>query len=254
MATGIRFPANLPIPERDTYSETFEEIHRVTEMEVGTKRRRARMRTAPRRFNLSFVFSQAEFTVFDQWWQNTILGGERQFDIQLLDEDDADPLVWYTVNIVDGVYNLNVNNVLDYEVAFNVRAVGQSFADRPAGTDTLRGQSFMGMQLVRGDLLVFTPYRATTSIGITYARAVANLPPLRGATSFYMRGRARFLPTPIWGVAILGFVATARFDPTAIVYYPELSRQWQGYGWLRPLASEDINTSQEYVSREWMEI
>lgn len=254
MSSSIRFPADLPIPLRDSYSETFEEIHRNLAMEVGTARRRARMRTAPRRFSLSLTLSQAEFATFDSWWQFTILGGQREFDIQLLDEDDIDPLVWYTVHVVDGEYSLNVTQSFDYEVSFSVRAVGASFADRPSGTDTLRGYNLMGMQAVKGDLLVFTPYRGNTSIGITYARAVGNLQPLRGGASFYMLARGRLLLPPMGGNASIGIIATARFDDATLVYYPEQSRQWQQFGWMRPLAAQDINISQELVSREFSEI
>jgi len=191
MSSSISFPSDLPVPLRDTYSETFEEIHRSLDMEVGTARRRARMRTAPRRFSLSLVLDQVEFAVFDSWWQNTILGGERQFDIQLLDEDDVDPLVWYTVNVVDGEYSLNVTQSFDYEISFSVRAVGASFANRPVGTDTLQGYSLIGMRALPGNLLVFTPYRGAATLGITYARAVSNLPPLRGGASFYMLARGK---------------------------------------------------------------
>lgn len=215
MSSSIRFPSDLPVPLRDTYSETFEQIHRSLDMEVGTARRRARMRTAPRRFSLSFILDQAEFSVFDYWWQNTILGGERQFDIQLLDEDDIDPLVWYTVNVVNGEYSLNVPQSFDYEVSFTVRAVGESFADRPVGTDTLSGYNSMGMRLITGNLLVFTPYRGNTALGMTAVSAVMGLPALRGTALFYLRPKAGFLPIPITmqGLAVFSFTAVARFDP-----------------------------------------
>jgi hypothetical protein len=212
------------------------------------------MRKAPRRFNIAFVLSQTEFTIFDSWWQDGIQGGERKFDIQLLDEDDADDLIWYTVNVIGGVYDLNVTQAFDYEVSFEVRAVDEGFTDRPSGTDTLGGRLSMGMQQAHGNLLVFTPYIGSTSFGITYARAVPNLPPLRGSAGFYFRARARPVPLPFRGGATFTVQATGYFDPASLNFYPELSRQWQRLGWMRPLATQDINTSQDYTSREWMEI
>lgn len=192
MSSGIRFPVSLPVPLRDSYAESFEEIHRATEMEVGVSRRRARMRKAPRRFDIALSLSQAEFTVFDDWWHETILGGARSFDIQLLDSDDIDPLVWYTVWIVDGKYSLNVTQSFDYEVSFTVRTASEPFTDRPVGTDSLQGYASVGIRSAKLDLSVYTPVRGLANVGLTSATVKLNLQPMRGAANFGVVARARF--------------------------------------------------------------
>ena len=255
MTTGIRFPSDLPLPDRSDYRETFEEIRRSLEMESGTQRRRNRMRAAPRRFDLSFQLTQNEFAAFDTWWQSTIRGGEREFDIQLQADDAGEALVWYTVRVVDGVYNAEVNERMEYRVTFTVRAVAEGFATRISGTDELRADLRIGLQSAKANALIYSPYRADTSVGVTYARAVFNLPPLRGATAVgllqYTRGR--LLPRPLFGAAVLGMRAQARFDPTVVAFYPELSRQWFRRSWVTTVPAQDVNTAQEYQSREWME-
>lgn len=256
MTTGIRYPATLPPPSRDAYAEEFEEIHRATEMEAGTRRKRARMRVAPRRFDVGAVLSQTQFAEFDRWWQDTIKGGEREFDIELLDDDDADALVWYTVRSVDGSYDLDVTETATYRVSFVVRAVGDSFATRPSGTDELEGRSTLGLTAAPGRLLVFTPFRALSAVGITGARSVFNLPPLQGRAEVGLLGftRGQLAPLPLRGAAVFGFTsARGRFDDTPLFYYPEASRQWQNYDWIGTIAAQDINTAQEHISREWLE-
>lgn len=196
MPSSIRFPADLPIPLRDSYSESFEEIHRRLQMEAGTERRRARMRKAPRVFKLNLILDQVEYQVFDSWWQNTILGGELDFDIQLLNDDDANDLIWFTVSILGGEYSLNVTQSFDYEISFTVRAINDGFADRPSATNELRGSSSIGMKASTGQLLVYTPFSGAARLGLKSTKSIMNLPPLRGAVSFYLSAKARLTPPP----------------------------------------------------------
>lgn len=192
MSSSISFPTDLPIPLRDSYSETFEEIHSASDMEVGPSRRRARMRRAPRQFGLNLSLSQAEFGIFDNWWQGTVSGSASTFDIRLLDEDDLLSLVWYTVTVVDGQYHLNVTPVADYEVSFKVRSILDSFVDRDSGTDTLQGQSKLGMRNVSGRILIYSPYAGRGSLGLRSATAEPAKFPMRGTTVLGMSARARF--------------------------------------------------------------
>lgn len=191
MASNIRFPAELPIALRDSYSETYEQIHRATQFETGTVRRRARMRISPIQFGLNFTLSEEEFRVFDNWWQFTVLGGQNLFDIQLMDGDDIDPLLWYTVSVINGQYTLDVTQSYVFEVAFTVRCVNPPFLNRTSGTDELRGTCRMGMQSLLGNALIFTPLRGSASLGLNSISAISNLPPLRGTSMTYFIGRGR---------------------------------------------------------------
>lgn len=255
MPTGLRYPADLPPPDRDDYREAFEEIQRSLEMEAGTVRRRNRMRAAPRRFDLAIPLTQNEFALFDAWWQDTIKGGEREFDIQLLDDDAGGALVWYTVRVVDGVYSAEVGETMDYRVSFTVRAVGESFPTRAAGTDNLRSEITVGVQAAPGRILIFTPYRGNLAVGFTNARAVFSLPPLQGSSAVGLLSftRGRLFPRPLFGTGSFGITNARGEIIRELTFEPEYSRQWMRRSWIRTTPAQDVNIGQDYQSREWME-
>lgn len=206
MPTGIRFPSQLRVPDREGYNATFEETRSVVDMEAGPARRRNKYRRPPQLFDLQWTFNQADFTVFDIWWQDTIGGGTREFDIQLLDDDET--VVWYTVT-AKGEYKAEVSEVMDWRVTLRVKALGANFGPvRPAGTDELMGLAEVGVT-ARGMLLIPKVLRGSTSVGIT-AQARFSLPPLRGAASvgLFRLPRARFGAFPLRGAAAVGVTAS----------------------------------------------
>lgn len=79
------YPATLPAPVYDGYGlEPFDPVARSS---IGTGRRAARERfaTAPARVAVSWVFSEAEFAVFEAWFSRVALDGAAWFDIALAD-------------------------------------------------------------------------------------------------------------------------------------------------------------------------
>jgi len=253
MATGIRFPADLRVPDRDGYGDTFEEIRSAFEPEIGQVRRRNRMRSAPRVFDLQWVLNQADYQIFDVWWQNTIKGGEQSFDIQLLDDDHT--LVWYTVHAL-GEYKAEVVHELEWRVTLRVRALGDNFGStRPAGTDELKGRAAVGVVRGTGAIKVTRPIRGTTSVGVTASGRLA-FPAMRGSTTvgMYRLPRGTLAPIPMRGSITIGLTATGKIETGVFISYPEQSRQWMNLDWLGSVQGQDINTNAAAVSREWMEI
>lgn len=205
MPTGIRFPSQLRVPDRDGYNDTFEETRSVVDMEAGPARRRNKYRRPPRLFDLQWTFNQEDFHTFDVWWQDTIAGGTREFDIQLLDEDET--VVWYTVT-AKGEYKAEVSEVMNWRVTLRVKALSASFGtDRQAGTDELTGTAFVGVT-ARGMLLIPKVLRGLATVGAT-AQARFSLPPLRGsaAVGLFRLPRARFGAFPLRGAAAVGIAA-----------------------------------------------
>lgn len=187
MPTGVRFPAILPIPTRDGYSETYRESRSEVEMDSGLPRRRIRFRNPPKLIDLRWEFSQDEFHVFDYWWQVDIAGGSIEFDVQLLD-DDAD-VVWYTVSVV-GEYKAEVDPVMNWQVTLKVSARENHFGSiRESGTDELSGRSSVRLT-GSGNLLIPRTVRGVADIGLS-ARAQLNPPPLRGAAFFGLSNNPR---------------------------------------------------------------
>jgi len=254
MATGIRYPADLQRPDRGGFGDTFEEIRTEVPMEVGAPRVRNRMRSAPRIFDVRWTFSQTEFTLFDNWWQYTIKGGASEFDIQLLDDDQT--LVWFTVRAL-GDFKAEVVNELEWLVTLRLRALSDNFGTtRAAGTDELRGRSTPGVN-ASGNLLVYSPIRGSTSVGISAATARPKTLPFMGKSTpgLYSLPRAKFAPFPLRGQITIGVsAATGYLEIGTVGYYPELSRQWMDADWFGTGAAQDINTLAEVTEREWMEV
>lgn len=253
MATGICFPADLRVPDRDGFGDTFEEIRSAFVPEVGSTRRRNRMRTAPRVFDLQWVFTQDNYHIFDAWWQNTIKGGEQAFDIQLLDDDET--IVWFTVHAL-GEFKSEIVNELEWRVTLRVRALEENFGTmRPSGTDELGGRAVVGVAQGTGAIKAYTPIRGKATVGLT-ATGRFNVTGLFGLATpgMFRLPRGTLAPIPLRGTAIIGLTATGRLEIGTFYSYPEDSRQWLNLDWLGDFQGQDISASVPAVSREWMEI
>ena len=257
MPSSIRFPTDLPQPSRDGYEDTFEAIGRAFTPEVGEIRQRRRMRAAPRVVTLQLVLSGAQYLSFDRWWQTVILGGAREFDLQLSDDDGG--LTWFTVRQLDDYQAELSSDRQEWTIRWRVRAVDGTFGTtRDSGTDELIGYSRPGVTC-RGALHVFTPLRSITNVGIA-ARATFAPPPLRSTITvgMYRLPRATFAPYPLGALITVGVESAKGALSVGTggggVGDPELSRQWMNVDWLYGLAAGDINADEDARKREWMEV
>ncbi len=181
MPTGIRFPLKDRPPHAEGYGDTYEETRTTVEMETGPDRVRNKMRSAPRLISVRWKFTQEEYQKFEVWWQEGILGGERLFDMQTI--DDTEDVIWFTCTWV-GEFQAEINSEdggLQWWVSGTVRAEGPSFADRPAGTDELEGRASMEMRAT-GALLIIRALAGRAPVGIT-ARGQLLAPPLHGRST-----------------------------------------------------------------------
>lgn len=246
MPVGLRFPPLAPPPTNDGYTDSFEETRRSTPMEIGTVRRRNRVRKAPRQFDLAFVFSEDDFKEFDRWWQDDIEGGAQLFDIQLIDSSDSDTPTWFTVRIIGGKYDVNVTQAYLFEVKFKVRTTLDGFTDRPSGTDALRGHGSMGVKGALGLLYVVTPYRGIAHVGLSRGPGTTggsdgsdgsgvgtygtlSLPPLRAKiTAGLFAGRGRLTAFSFRGTTAVGLAtASGRFNTLNAWTQRAASRGWR---------------------------
>lgn len=187
MTSGIRFPQELRLPDRDGYGDVYAEGRTAFQPDTGAVRRRNRFTVTPRIFDVQWSFTQAELYAFDWWVQNTIEGGALKFDIQLLDDDQT--LVWYTVNAV-GQYSYDIQEPEAeprYVVQWKLCALDNHFGEfRPAGTDELRGFTGVGVT-GRGALQVAKALHGFTGVGVSSATGRLNLPPLYGTIEVGMK-------------------------------------------------------------------
>lgn len=183
---SIRFPADLRPPDREGYSDNYEVIQSEFVPEIGASRRRNRFTTAPREFSVEWIFTQREFAIFDEWHETAICGGEREFDIQLL--DDAYALVWYTVTAPEPFrYEIvEPEGVYQFRVTWKLRAKSPSFGTiRPSGTDELGGSCIAGVFNASGKLKVYAPFFGTCEPSVS-ATLRTLLSPLSGVSEVGM--------------------------------------------------------------------
>lgn len=222
MATGIRIPPQVPPPLRDDYSDTYEESRTAVDMDAGAPRTRNKMRTAPRLFTVSWHMTAAVYKVFDIWFAETVAGGAREFDIQLL--DDSETLVWYTATFEKGSYRAAVEDGGNWRVSATLRAVGDSFPTRPPGTDELRGVAALDLTAPRGLLVIQKVLFGSTTLGIGEGtRGVLKPVPLYGRAVLDLSGRGKLYPRPLYGRATLSLTATGApqvfGDPEVILQF-----------------------------------
>lgn len=255
MSTGIRFPVDLAPPDRDGYGDEFEDTRGKFAPEIGANRRRQRMRATPRTFTVQWTMSQADYHIFDVWWQNTIKGGAMPFDILLLDDDET--LTWFTAYWV-GEYDAEIVGVMDWRVRGTLRTIAETFGTvRPSGTDELKGQAAIGIGAATGDMLIAKVLKGTATVGLATVEGHLSLPPLHGSAEvgMYSQPTAKFGPMPFHGSAAVGLAgAEAQIPIVYLTFYPELSRQWQDLDWVGSIAAQDINGEPGVPSREWMGI
>lgn len=151
MSTGIRFPVDLPAPNRSGYSSAYEVNVSRQEREIGSARQRRITRTQPRLESISFSLTEAEYLLFDTWWQETIKSGELLFDILL--SDDLGGFIWYTARWINGYEAAIDGSLYDWNVKGTLRLLGDGFAVRASGTDELHGSSVFTSS-ARGSLIV----------------------------------------------------------------------------------------------------
>lgn len=212
MPTGIRFPNGLAPPEPGGYGSTVYTGQSRTEMEIGAARVRNRRRAAPRFYEVSWRFTQEDYRRFDLWFQNSIQGGSRQFDIQLLDDDDE--LTWFTANWVPGTFEAAIDSSrYEWNVRGIVRVLGDTFGTtRPAGTDELYGDAAVTLTAT-GALLIGTALYGGADLGLTAVTRFA--PTLFGDSTPGLTAVARFTALPFYGDSALDLTATGRLfiDP-----------------------------------------
>jgi hypothetical protein len=187
----VSIPAALPIPMRDGYGETYEETRRKVQMSTGPIRIRNRNRVAPRLIDATWTLSQAEYKIFDQWWQLVLKGGVYQFQIQLADEEDE--LAWHLVRVV-GPFEVDFQSGNLWIVKMRLRTLNEPY--------------YVPLDM---------PMKGTASVGLS-ASAVLLIPvALSGRATLGITGRG-YIAHPFFGKASVGLASTKLIDREIVLY------------------------------------
>ncbi len=244
MATGIRFPVELPLPLRDGYGIDFEETRKRVQPEIGSARQRRQFRTEPRLEKLVWLFTQEQFHQFDLWWQDTIQSGAREFDVLLTDLGVG--TVWFTARW-SGDYEASIDNSsYTWKVSATFRLIGAPFTERASGTDELIGRSLLTLT-GKGNLEVEKLMQGRTTLELTAKGR------LNGSGGFpvallTITGTGRIPIGAMRGRALIGVTAVADFQLEPV------PRVWMGIVAWRTGRSYEIVQSEEAIQRNQMRI
>ncbi|MES2180726.1 MAG: hypothetical protein V4493_01330 [Pseudomonadota bacterium] len=229
MPTGIRFPVELPPPNRDDYGTTFEETRSQQEKEIGAARQRREYSIEPRIENLSWLFTQTQYTIFDSWWQNSIKSGELEFDIQISDDDAG--LIWYTAKWIESYQTSIDSQRYEWVVSGKLRLLGESFATRLSGTDELIGKSLLVCS-AKGQMSVDKTLRGYSGF-INVAKARFSQGSLTGAAAFMViTATGEFGPLPLRGSSLMVMTASGNGTNFGVKtdFFPYI---WMGMEFIR---------------------
>lgn len=247
MPTGIRFPSELPLPLRDGYAIGFEETRSSLRPESGHGRNRRTVRTQPRTERLVWSFSQEQFHLFDLWWQFTIESGAREFDLLLTDAILG--TTWFTARWLGNYQAEMTSDAYRWRVSGTVRMLGEPFAERPSGTDELRGVSTVGIS-ASGNLLVERLMYASAVFDLTARARLSGSGGFLSATLDFT-ATSRIPLGPLRGDCTVGITAAADASQFGIGA-PQVARVWTGMQFWRYGRSPDINANEEAVRRSAM--
>lgn len=180
---------------------------------------RQRMRATPRLIDVTWQMTEGNYREFDQWFVETLQGGSKEFDIQLLDDDEQ--LVWYTGRWLGGTYRASITEDDKWQVSGTIRAVADSFDVRPSGTDELEGKAVVRLRAY-GTLLIPKVMFGFAGLGLRDARGVMPAP-LYGRSVLQFSGRGLPQARPVQGRATFTLVATGQL---LLVGDPELVLQF----------------------------
>lgn len=224
MPTEIRAPLTLPLPVGNSLRDSAEESRSEVQMEVGVSRRRNRYRVTPRVFELLWDVTLDQYQDFDNWYQYTIEGGSKPFDVQFVDELDV--VAWRTVYAI-GEYSAKLMDGYSWQIRMTVRSITDPFYARSSGTDELR--SLCSLKVVAtGNLQVLKVLRGAASIGIKSAKTYVLPNPMGGFIELKLTAPGFIRPKPVWGVAGLYLTTSGRLNDMGD---PSLVLQFDGVSW-----------------------
>lgn len=109
--SGVVFPSVLPPPLQRGFSRSMESASSETEFEVGVARKRRTVRAAPKLVDIKWNFTQEQYFIFDDFFNDDLFSGTETFDIFIAG-------LWYEANIIgDPPYELTIDETEQrYEV------------------------------------------------------------------------------------------------------------------------------------------
>lgn len=144
MSSIHTFPADLPPALQQGHSFQPLANARNRKRDQGETRMRPRYRSVPDQCVISWFFeTQEEFDTFHDWFEDTVVVGSSDFDLQVADRDTFG-VTWWTARFIDE-YKFEVDEVCRYTVSAQLLLVEELGPTRVApGIEASGGIEFAG--------------------------------------------------------------------------------------------------------------
>lgn len=132
-----------------------------------------------------FINGGEQFAAFVVWWQNDLLSGERDFDVEL-EQDDGQGVIWYTCKWLNE-YSAESTPQGDWFITGKLLTLGSGFTTRELGS--LRGRAVVEVS-ASATLIIVVALRGSATVEV-FARGKLKPRPLRGraVSEVFARGR-----------------------------------------------------------------
>jgi hypothetical protein len=173
-------PTGLPTALADGHGFQPLENARPRQRDQGEMRMRPRWRTTPERCTVRWRFTQAQFDLFDAWYEDTLRAGTLDFDVPVhrrgQTSGDSSGLTWYTA-LFEGDYACEVDKTQRYFVSATLQLLDDLGPDR-------------------------VPPGITSTIALDFGLSAQTLPPLLAATIELNFGLQAVMPSGATGATI----------------------------------------------------
>lgn len=200
MSASLVFPVSLPPPQRDQYSHTYEDNVSNIDFDLGAARQRLLTTVEPRLESVNYIFTQAEYEVFCEWWYANIKSGQEAFDIRLADNQGA--AEWYTAHAAEPFQAAIDSTRYEWYVQLNLRIIDEGFGVRDPGTATLKAFSLV-KQVATGRFVITQQPHALSNIAHTGKARMTVGATLYGLSTMDVDSKARIKGADLRGISLV---------------------------------------------------
>lgn len=143
MASIRVFPKNLPIAIVDGHTYLQITNGRIRNRDAGESRIRPRYSVVPEQLRVGWILPlQEQFDVFDEWYEEGLISGTLDFDLQIDNRGTATEFTWYTCQF-EGDYTCEVLDPFGYQIRATLRLIDDLGTLRiPPGIETTISLNF----------------------------------------------------------------------------------------------------------------
>lgn len=238
-------PTDLPDPLISGYGMTPEKALERTSYEAGVPRHRTMWSEPPEVLTLTWLLKRPQKAIFQDWYDSTLQGGTRKFDLQVKGQSENS---WWVAQFIDNPWTSEVVEYNLLRVSARVLLEGPPTAERNLNLNL--GMDLAGTVTTTMNLTVIGDFAMDLAGTVTATMVLTAL----GGISMDMAGTTTadmaLTSDPTIRMNLAGTVTATMLIGTA---RDELDRVWMGLQWAQN-GSSVIELDEEARRRSFMKI